>query len=284
MSASVCDGLDFLQELLDSNVRGYSAMCTARSALSTVLYVKIDNSGGYVKFADHPFVKQFMKGVSNIKPVDCKYTEIWNPDVVLRMFKLPEWNLLEISDVMLVKKVVMLILLATDQRGQIILALRKSAMMISDKEIVFKVTNADLKQGRRGYKPQLIRMNRFSDQDLCPVRHIEEYLKRTDCLRGNEDRIFLISRKPFNPVSRDTVSRWTLDILKCAKIDTECFSAGSTRSAAGSKASRKGVPLDVILSKGGWTQESTFAKFYNKKLQVQNFGNSFSDNILAVDM
>ena len=271
-----------MQELFDTDTRGYSAMCTARSALSNILFVRIDNSGGYVRFGEHPFVRQFMKGVFNIKPVQCKYTEIWNPDVVLTMFKLPEWRISEMSDAMLVKKVVMLILLATDQRGQIILALKKSAMMITDKEVVFKITTGDLKQGRRGYKVPLIRINRFPDHDICPVVHIEEYVKRTESVRGDEDRLILISRKPFNAVSRDSVSRWTLDVLKCAKIDTDCFSAGSTRSAAGSKADRKGVPLDVILSKGGWTQASTFARFYNKKLQVQNSKDTFSDAVLTM--
>ena len=67
-----------LQQILEflsfqSKTVGYSAVATARSALST--FVKIDG----VKVGDHPLVSRFMTGLFNQKPALPRYTETWNP-------------------------------------------------------------------------------------------------------------------------------------------------------------------------------------------------------------
>ncbi len=59
-------------------------------------------------------------------------------------------------------------------------------------------------------------------------------------------------------------------MLGQAGIDTEQFSAHSTRCASTSKAVAS-VSTDVILAPtAGWTEESTFRKFYNKSVAVTN--------------
>ena len=58
-------------------------------------------------------------------------------------------------------------------------------------------------------------------------------------------------------------------MLGQAGIDTELFSAHSTRCASTSKAIAS-VSTDVILATAGWTEESTFRKFYNKPVAVTN--------------
>ena len=50
-------------------------------------------------------------------------------------------------------------------------------------------------------------------------------------------------------------------MLGQAGIDTELFSTHSTRCASTSKAITS-VSSDVILVTAGWTEESTFRKFY----------------------
>ena len=50
--------------------------------------------------------------------------------------------------------------------------------------------------------------------------------------------------------------------MALAGIDTQVFTAGSCRSASGSKANKIGVPLDTILKFGSWSQSSTFYSFY----------------------
>jgi hypothetical protein len=67
ISASVAQGLAFLQTLLDSGL-GYSTLNTARSALSAVLCLP---TGG--TFGNHPDVLLYMKGVFNIRPTKPRY-------------------------------------------------------------------------------------------------------------------------------------------------------------------------------------------------------------------
>ena len=67
-------------------------------------------------------------------------------------------------------------------------------------------------------------------------------------------------------MARDTISRWTKDVLKLSGIGITQSTAHSTRVAVASKASVKDVPLDVILSNIGWESPQTFHKFYHKSV------------------
>ena len=77
--------LDFLAHLLESGC-GFSAINTARSALSSIILV---NS---VPVGQHSLVKRFMRGVFNIKPSLPRYVHTWDVNVVLTYLKL--WILL----------------------------------------------------------------------------------------------------------------------------------------------------------------------------------------------
>ena len=66
--ATVEDGIEFLTSLFNSGL-GYSAINTARSALSAVMKI-IDN----VSFGEHPLVCWFIKGIFQLKPALPKYT------------------------------------------------------------------------------------------------------------------------------------------------------------------------------------------------------------------
>ena len=65
-----------------------------------------------------------------------------------------------------------------------------------------------------------------------------------------------------------------------AGINVAKFKPHSTRSASTSRASACSVPLDQIMSTAGWTSATTFARFYNKPIDVNN---GFDDNILTLD-
>ncbi|GFO41893.1 histone-lysine N-methyltransferase SETMAR [Plakobranchus ocellatus] len=60
-----------------------------------------------------------------------------------------------------------------------------------------------------------------------------------------------------------------------AGIDVTIFTAHSTRAASTSKALKAGVPLTTIMSVAGWSQSSTFARFYKKDVK-DNFGSSLT--------
>ena len=55
-------------------------------------------------------------------------------------------------------------------------------------------------------------------------------------------------------------------IFSCTTI----YSPYSVRSASTSAAKAKGIPIDQILTAGGWSSFSTFAKYYNKPIKQSN--------------
>ena len=66
----VTNGIEFLVSLYKSGL-GYSAINTARSALSSILVLEDG-----VKFGEHPLVARCMKGIFELKPALPKFTEI----------------------------------------------------------------------------------------------------------------------------------------------------------------------------------------------------------------
>ena len=53
--------------------------------------------------------------------------------------------------------------------------------------------------------------------------------------------------------------------MKQAGIDTDRFKAHSTRSA-GTSAAKGMIPIETILSSGGWSSGNTFATFYDRPI------------------
>ena len=72
----VHNGVEFLVSLYKAGL-GYSAVNTARSALSSLLIFENNE-----KFGDHPLVVCCMKGIFELKPSLLKYNEIWDVRIV----------------------------------------------------------------------------------------------------------------------------------------------------------------------------------------------------------
>ena len=96
---------------------------------------------------------------------------------------------------------------------------------------------------------------------------------RTKLHRETQSQLLLSYVKPCKLVSRDTISRWVKVVLQCSGIDVTNFKPHSTRSASTSKAKLNDVPLSDILDRARWKSESTFAKFYDKKIVEDTFAN-----------
>ena len=58
-----------------------------------------------------------------------------------------------------------------------------------------------------------------------------------------------------------TLGRWLKGVMQRAGIDTEAFSAYSTRGAATSKAKMVGVFLGDIITAANYSSTSTFSRF-----------------------
>ena len=107
-------------------------------------------------------------------------------------------------------------------------------------------------------------------------RHFKEYLQRTKQYRTQYSQLLLSYVKLFQPVSKDTVSRWVKQILRASGISTEKYSAHSIRAASTSHCKGNGLSLQGIMASAGWSKKETFARFYDKPVEFneENFGNT----------
>ena len=77
---------------------------------------------------------------------------------------------------------------------------------------------------------------------------------------------------PYAPFTPKTIARWVVETLERAGINTKTFKTHATRSASTSAAYNKGLLLSEIGKATGWSNFTTFAKFYNKPVDINNFG------------
>ena len=94
----------------------------------------------------------------------------------------------------------------------------------------------------------------------------------TEPSRNGQLQLLLSFQRPFKSVSKDTISRWLRTILQDAGVDTNVFKSHSTRAASSSSAKTKGISTALIMNSVGWKSETTFAKYYNKYVTKENFG------------
>ena len=121
----------------------------------------------------------------------------------------------------------------------------------------------------------------YGNIELCVLSHLVKYLEITAGMREQNSQLLLSITKPYQPVSRDTISRWIKIVLHESGIDTDQFTAHSVRSASTSKLARNGIALDIILNAANWVNASTFATFYNK--QIQSCDASFQQAVVTLN-
>ena len=87
------------------------------------------------------------------------------------------------------------------------------------------------------------------DKVWCPVRALKFYWHRTKTKRSGE-QLFITTKEPFGPASRDTISRWVVEAIKAAGPDALAPNATphahDTRGISTSWALFQGVPIEEI--------------------------------------
>ena len=155
---------------------GYSAVATARSALSS--FIKDDG----VKVGDHSLVSRFMTGLFNQRSFLPRYSETWDPQIVLNHVKaFPSIDDMSLKQLTL--KLVMLMTLLTAQRVQTLQSLSLEEMSTLLGKYVFLISSV-LKQttAKWGQNRHLLPITFHSyslDKRLCIVELLSAYLKRT---------------------------------------------------------------------------------------------------------
>ena len=176
--------LEFLASLYTSGL-SYSSINTARSALSLHLG-KIDN----VSVGNHPLVVRIMKGVSNSRPVSCKYNTIWDANLVLKCFELWDVNS-NLSLLSLSIKLCALLALTTSQRCQTLAAIKISNIRFLENQAVDILITDRLKTSRFQSNTVLSLPSYSCNSKLCPVQTLKDYMSRTEIIRKEEQYLFL---------------------------------------------------------------------------------------------
>lgn len=245
-------------------------MNTIRSAISTVALIDGQPAG------QHLLVRRFMKAVFQEKPSLARLQSTWDPDLILDYLRGLGQNE-ALSLIQLSRKLTMLMLLLSGQRGQVLHLLDTRNMSISGSRVSFRIGDP-LKTSRPGsHFSELMFAAYVPDKRVCVYTTMLHYLDRTKDRRGDITGLLLTTKPPIKLASRDTLRRWTRDVMQAAGIDLSLFSPHSTRSASSSKAALK-LPMSTILSTVGWTSESTFAKYYKRPLHN---GCQFANAVLS---
>lgn len=250
--------LTYLAKLYDEG-KGYSAINTARSAISSVFSLFSDQQLG-----SNARVSRFMKGVFNTRPSLPRYSHTWDPEDVLKVLDVDSKDLgwLEFS-----RKVVFLVTLLSGQRISTIANILVSDISTLEEQLVIKV--GLVKQSRPGFSQKPIKFRKFqSKPNLCAYTQLVEYIEKTKTLRpSNCQHLFITTIKPYKRASKDTLSNWVKKVLITCGLPS--FSTHSLRGAGTSAALNSGrLSLDLILSTAGWSSESTFRKFYNRPVML----------------
>ncbi len=238
----------------------YSTLGTIRSALSHI--ISFDGK----PLGQHYLIRTFMKSVFQQRPALTKKITWEVNDMLNYLRTLSPIESLTLEQ--LTKKTLMLMAILSGQRGQTfnVLQATGTTMTANAHNVTFYI-NDQLKTTRPGHHLAELKFKAFPcDRRLCVVTYINAYKSRTDRYRvGDVTSFFVTYGYPNGNASRDSIYRWTKDIMRDAGFDLSLFKAHSTRSA-GTSAARTVVTMDTILKAGNWSTANTFTKYYNLQI------------------
>lgn len=113
------------------------------------------------------------------------------------------------------------------------------------------------------------------DPRLCAVTCLEEYVKKTEKRRG-DDQLLISYKAPNKTMGSQTLSRWLYTVLTKAGVSM-AFTGHSTRSASTSEVANSGIPMELILKTADWSSANVFKKHYHNATD-----DAFSHALLSV--
>jgi integrase len=256
--------INFLTELFESGME-YSTVGNYRSAISAH---HIGFQG--VPAGQHPEITSLMKGMFNRRPPQPRYTDTWNVDKVLDLFRSwPEDSGLTLKNLSL--KVTMLMGLTGAMRQSELHLMRVDHLTDTGEYLKF-IIGGLTKTRKVGQGPLTIEFAEYAEEPkLNVVSCIRAYIARTRPLRGNTTQLLISYVKPHGAIVPCSVARWLQATMELAGIDTSIYKAHSTRSAATSKAKVMGLSAQQIMQRANWTREGTFHRYYHRGVKEQSF-------------
>ena len=250
-SGPISEVANFLASLYKEGYQ-YNSVNAYRSAISSVH----DKADG-VPVGQHPIITRLIKGIFNVRPPIPRYSNTWDVQLVLNFLQTQgESETLPLK--MLTLKNVFLLAITRPSWSADLSQLDTSRMRSGVNGMSF-IPSTLAKQSRQGKPIESFFFPSFPQNPiLCLVRTLSAYLDKTNQVRGSETKLFLSFIKRNKAVTSSTIARWLRTILEQAGINTEIFSAHSTRGASASAAARGGVTLEDILKAANWSSESVF--------------------------
>ena len=118
-----------------------------------------------------------------------------------------------------------------------------------------------------------IELKTIKDSELCVVAHLQQYIKMTAPFRNTGTHQLLLSFvQPHKQISTTLILKWCVTVIKESGINVNIFGSHSTRSASASKCKKSGLSFKEIAKSAAWSNEKTFAKFYDRPIQ-EDFSN-----------
>ena len=271
LNANVTSCAEFLAQYFRKSSFEYSSVNAARSAFSSILPAV----NGFTSGEQH-LIKRLLQAMFKERPTFPCYTVTYNVRYVLDYVK--ECSISSETSLELTSKI-----LATMMYPLVSLPI--DCMYLNNSGRVFYISKL-LKTSRPKSHQQPVEFKAYPhDVSRCANALIKLYLDKTAAPRHDVKSMFFISyAPPHKAVSSRTLARWVSDILHKAGIHTKTFKSYSLSSVSTSNAFSGGLFLTEIVKTAGWTNVKTFAKFYNKAVIDNNFGNFLLTNSLHIFM
>lgn len=217
-------------------------------------------------------IRQLLKGMFNRRPPQKRLAPSWSINDVLKVLAAPPFEPMYNAPLeQLTFKTVFLVAAASARRRSELHALSSGKGFIRfDPNGVYLLPNPSFlaKNQSPSFTPEAIFLPSISttssireDRIVCPVRALKWYLSRTKPVRQSE-RLFLIPRQPYGPASKDTLSRWIVQLILPHSQPNERVRAHDLRAHASSRAWFSGVSMEDILKAAAWKTPSTFVASY----------------------
>ena len=203
---------------------------------------------------------------AQVKPL----TATWDVNDVLDYYgRLPSNK--DLSLYALSRKCAMLMLLSTMRRIGELAMLDLRFMTKSSTEAVFQLVDL-VKTATKTRRPGALRnLQTFTVEalpgggTLCPLECLEAFIKKSTGYRGSTTELFVThSGAPVKGAAVRTISRWIRQDMTAAGITM--IAPGSVRHASSSGALKAGIGTDLIMKKAGWLWQSTFVRYYLRKV------------------
>jgi site-specific recombinase XerD len=263
-TVSLANVFDFLEPLIVEK----RAASTLRSYVASLkFYLKLFQRNDIVQ---SPLFDLFASGAQRKAPLPKAKNWIWDAGIPLKMIRdrAPPPDFLSAA-----REAVFLIMLATGLRvGDMFLLGEDFSLSHGTFVIPF------LGKRKRKIKGRWTTEQRISsypgNERLCPGNALLLYATFSVPLRVQGEKALFISSTG-RQASKATLGGWVKDILSDAGISA---TAGSCRSATTSAAFLRKVPIDVIMSSAGWSNDLTFFRHYQRDVAQ----NAFGANLLPV--